>query len=716
MSAEIIEVDPLSQADSVLMLENILGAERVHAEIDSAHEIIELLGGLPLALDIVAGYLSEVDDLLIAEYKSALLDERQRLESLADWEDTSKDVVASFELSYNKLPPNLQKVFAGLSIFHGRDFSPEAASNIFSMPLPIAKSTLGRMKSLSLLTTTTSDEQDSNFDSIQGGVEPVRYYLHPLLKLFASSKLSEEQGQLHQRMLDYYVQLIEESKQSNYTMLAREWENISGVLQWAVRNAKWEQFLEGALGLTEPTVGIMGYLDAQGHWSDAAEMLELALQQINEDTSAVSHVKFLLRAGVYDLRQGDFERSKERFSDVQKIIKKALDGVEPEEEEALEIARNSTYMYESMSRIAGRSDREEALDWLTRGIDTLKAVSEAHLAPELGYLHIQMSSILGRLGRIDHADEAAKRGLEMLPATPSPAKVGGLINLAQIASRRGNTIQCIDYIEEGIKLATTIGEFRRLALLWMNLGAEQDQLGQYKDARDSYDTALHLYQKMGHEDEGFVHSNLGLTYTLLGQAEHAFSHLTNAIEFAERLNIKELTCYAKTNLARLLIYEDSLPAAIDNLAHAKEICDTLQLTYQFIEIRRLQAEAALRSNALEDSSHMIAESIERATDMDQSLAAGICWRVKGDILKASAAVDDAQAAYKTSLALIDDLDPYEQARTKVAMARLYIEEPTSTTTRAKKLLNEALDTFEYLGTQREILAVDKLLNELDFRK
>jgi len=159
LDADIIPLRVFKQKESLSLLRTIVGRERIRNEQDAAKKLVKMVGGLPLALNIVAGFLSDAIDLSIDEYLELLSDEQTRLANLSDWEDANRDVAASFELSYQALPIPIQRLFAHLAIFDGPDFSPHDVAVIVQMPPAQVKIGLGRLHLMSLIDTGLGERE-----------------------------------------------------------------------------------------------------------------------------------------------------------------------------------------------------------------------------------------------------------------------------------------------------------------------------------------------------------------------------------------------------------------------------------------------------------------------------------------------------------------------------------------------------------------------------
>ncbi len=106
-------VPQLPVEDAVRLLARLGGGERVATEPGEAARLVELCGGLPLAVCIAAARLGVRPDWPLAEFVDRLAAERSRLDELALGD---LDVRASIGLSYRALPPGARELFRRLGL------------------------------------------------------------------------------------------------------------------------------------------------------------------------------------------------------------------------------------------------------------------------------------------------------------------------------------------------------------------------------------------------------------------------------------------------------------------------------------------------------------------------------------------------------------------------------------------------------------------------
>jgi tetratricopeptide (TPR) repeat protein len=185
-----IRLGELNPTEARELLSHIAG------EIDApvADSICELCGYLPLAIRAAGSLLAVTADLDPADFTNQLRDERTRLESLGT-EGVDISVRASFNLSYARLSPESATTFRQLAVFPASFDS--AAEEFVCKDADHKHLTDLVRRSLAL------------YDK-----ESRRYRLHELIRVFAKSLLSEDEGAASEiEFAHYYLKVLKQSQQ-----------------------------------------------------------------------------------------------------------------------------------------------------------------------------------------------------------------------------------------------------------------------------------------------------------------------------------------------------------------------------------------------------------------------------------------------------------------------------------------------------------------------
>lgn len=170
------ELPLLEPAASVDLLAAVTGRAMVEEEPGAAARVVELCGGMPLALRIAGERLSVEPGWTMGRLAAELEDERRRLETLHVGES---QVRAAFDLSYRLLAPDAARLFRRLSTLPGVDAGVDVAAAIADLPVYEAEPLLEHLVDVSLLATASV---------------PGRYGCHDLLRLYAAQRLEVDEG------------------------------------------------------------------------------------------------------------------------------------------------------------------------------------------------------------------------------------------------------------------------------------------------------------------------------------------------------------------------------------------------------------------------------------------------------------------------------------------------------------------------------------------
>ncbi|MFC7546033.1 BTAD domain-containing putative transcriptional regulator [Plantactinospora sp. GCM10030261] len=176
--AEHIEVPLLTRADSMALLERIVGVERVVAEPEAATELAGMCAGLPLALRIVGARIAARRHRRIARLADRMRDERGRLDEMAA---DGLAVRVSVGIGYQALEPAVRKAFRLLGFLGATDFSGWLAAALTGHSLDTIEELLEQLCDARLVTAMVDPTS-----------QVLRYQMHDLVRLFAHERAVAE--------------------------------------------------------------------------------------------------------------------------------------------------------------------------------------------------------------------------------------------------------------------------------------------------------------------------------------------------------------------------------------------------------------------------------------------------------------------------------------------------------------------------------------------
>ncbi|WP_369387687.1 NB-ARC domain-containing protein [Streptomyces sp. CG1] len=194
--AELVALKPLDAEGGLKLLADRLGEPTVTADRAAAERLVELCGGLPVALRIVATRLLSDEFLTPADLVDELEDETERLDGMS-LPGGGYSVSAVLGPSYRLLPPGPARMFRLLGWLPAGLFDAGAAAAATGVDLRTARRLLRELAAASLLET----ERDG------------RYRMHDLVRLYARERAAEEEraGEetaLIERVTTHYLVLV----------------------------------------------------------------------------------------------------------------------------------------------------------------------------------------------------------------------------------------------------------------------------------------------------------------------------------------------------------------------------------------------------------------------------------------------------------------------------------------------------------------------------
>ena len=481
---------------------------------DSAAEIARLCGYLPLALRAAGNLLAVTPDLDPAGYVRELSDERQRLERIGA-EGVLIGVEASFGLSYQRLPGDVAAVFRNLVVFQG-SFAASAEEVVCEDPEHRCLSELVR-RSL-----------------VQWGDATKRYRLHDLVRLFAESRLAEEERQAAQR---------------------RHAEHYKAVLA-----AADNLYLEGGYGVLRglelydrEQVSIRG-----GH--------EWAAERAQEDRTAAQLCSSYARVAAHVLNLRLPPRDRITWL-----------------EAALGAARRLGDRHAEGRHLANLG---LAYDELGETRDAIEFHEQAlAIDREIGDRRGQGAD-LGNLGIAYAALGAARKAIEFHEQALAldrdigdrQAEGKDLGNLGIAYANLGQIREAIEFHEQALAIDYEMGDRRGQAQQLGNLGNAYANLGETRKAIECYEQALAIHREIrDRQAEGKDLGNLGIAYVKLGKARKAIELHEQALTISREIGDRRGECADLGNLGNACFVLGETRKAIEfyeqALAISREIGD-----------------------------------------------------------------------------------------------------------------------------------------------
>ncbi|MCG8917258.1 NB-ARC domain-containing protein [Actinokineospora sp. PR83] len=199
-----VEVGVLTVEQSVRLLCNVVGEDRVTAEPDAAHRLVNATGRLPLSVRAAAARLAARPHLGVEHLAQRLSDPYRRLDELSHG---TLDMRSYLEPSADALSEQARRVWISLGLLQVPDFGAWVVAAATNTPIPIVESVLEHLVDRGLLHAAGEDHM---------GV--MRYRMHRLGGLYARERAlreltAAERAELLDRSADCWLGLAQRAEQ-----------------------------------------------------------------------------------------------------------------------------------------------------------------------------------------------------------------------------------------------------------------------------------------------------------------------------------------------------------------------------------------------------------------------------------------------------------------------------------------------------------------------
>jgi len=483
----------LSPEEARGLLASRLGADRVAAEPEAVDELIELCGGHPLALSIIARTAEPHPNVALAEAAAELRD--LGLEALDHDTDPAASLPTVLSWSLRHLTDTQRTVFALLGIAPGPDTTPPATAALTGLPDRSTCRSLIALENASLL------------ERRPGG----RYAMHDLVRRYATTTAHTtlpghvreaalarvEDFHLHtahaaDRLLDPHRTLLSLG-QPAHGVHPHPLPDTAAALAWLAAE-------HATLLATQRTAATFGhhhtvwhlawnlntFHQRRGHRHDAITTWQAALDAADHlpdpATSSRTH-RFL---GIACTRLGRHEQATTH-------LEQALD-LAVRHHDRTEQAHTHRILASDWGR---RGDDRQALEHAHHVLDLYRALDqpvwEAESLNAVGWY-------AARLGQFDTAREHCQAALTLHRHHHSPdGEAAALDSLGYIAHRTGDHHHALDHYRQALTLRRGLGDAYQVANTLHNVGHPHAALGQHEQARTVWREARELYRDQGRD-------------------------------------------------------------------------------------------------------------------------------------------------------------------------------------------------------------------------
>ena len=564
-SFEQLRLPVLSESAALALLESLIGASRLQAELEVGKGLCAWLGYLPLGLELVGRFLQEFPNWKLAKMQQKLLDKGLQLPALQNRSagmTAQRGVEAAFEVSWDELNQPARDLGCFLSLF-ALD------------PIP------WRLVIERCLSAEDEDElevirqkQLLNLHLLQA-VEGEVYQFHPLVRKFFQAKLAlREDGDELKR--SFCRGMVEEAKTIPENPTKEQIEAVALSIPHIAESAtELEQWLEDE-DLIPSFAGLGLFYEGQGLYEEAEpwfkQCLAVTRRRLGEEHPDVATSLNNL-AALYNF-QGRYKEAEPLHLKALDLRKRLLGDNDPHVATSL---NNLAALYRSQ----GRYKEAEAL--FLQALDLRKRLlgdNDPHVATSLNNL----AGLYKSQGRYTEAEPLYLEALDLrkrLLGDNDPLVAQSLNNLASLYESQGRYTEAEPLYLEALDLYKRLfrDNHTHVATSLNNLAQLYKYQGRYTEAEPLYLEALDLYKRLFRDNHPLVATslnNLAELYYFQGRYTEAEPLLLEALDLRKRLlrdNHPDLAT-SLNNLAQLYKYQgrykEAEPLFLQALAIAEQ--------------------------------------------------------------------------------------------------------------------------------------------------
>jgi tetratricopeptide (TPR) repeat protein/transcriptional regulator with XRE-family HTH domain len=546
--SRLLPLDPLTRAEAVQLLAQIVGERRVADETGAADELAAACGQLPLAVRIAGARLAARTSWQLSALARKITDTRCRLDEL---QAGDLSVRASLSQSYHTLDETAQRAFRLLGLLDSAEFAEWQVAAL--LDVPDAAETVNRLADSSLLTAT----------GIDAAGQP-RYRPHDLLRDYATERLADElqaqQDAAVSRLTDGWLQLaalanaglprepyfpapspaplpaiVAGSVAKNVTADRMAWFTAERLSLLAVIERCCATGRHQAAAQLASSMASFQHL--QGRFDDAERTWRMIAAAAQEARDPAATARARLRLAVAACGQG-------RHVEASPIVEQcaiAFEELNAKRALAAALHWRSVCQWNLGSYADARQSAERAI----------------HLAQDTGdrpteILAMRLLALAQAVlpGHHKEAVTSAEQALALARELGEPTFKQECLHTAGVVYNLAGRHQDALYLsEEGLAAAGDLGF--QTAADWLAISGDAYQsLGRYQEAAETLRIALPVFRDhFMHRYHGLCLLKMGYAYQAMGDHQTAISHLNESLAIFTQLQLNHYTQRAREALS-----------------------------------------------------------------------------------------------------------------------------------------------------------------------
>ncbi len=530
-------IQELGEEESIRLLRQ-LAPQAVDREAQKVHDLVQAVGGLPLALTLMGNYLRKQASSGPARRISAALERLSDAGTRLQIEEPH--VPAESHPSLNvETPLSLQSVIAVTDQMLGE----RARAALYAMAVFPPKPNTFSEEAALVVAACTIDELDALSDSglleINGGE---RYQLHQIIADYARINLKDKElAEAQGRLVEYVVDYVEEHRK-DYERLELESGTIITALEVAYISDQQIELVRIVLAFTR-------FLLARGQYSSTNQYLQRAYTAAKALNDSNGLIGTLLYLGEVTQKQGDYAQAKTYFLNGLELARQASDD------------ENISALLRHLGWVASKSGEYVLAEaYLQEGLILARKIKNNERISEI--LHI-LGAVTASQGEYALAEAYFQEGLTLARHMKNVEQVINLlISLGAKATEQENYAQAKAYFQEGLPLARQIGHREQIIVLLNNLGDVIVEMGNYAQAEAYFQEGLALARPIEYRERiSLLLLNLGIIARKQNNFVMSEERLVESLTLSKQINHPLLTSLALYEYGNLYLYQQKIDIA-----------------------------------------------------------------------------------------------------------------------------------------------------------
>ncbi|MFQ5398352.1 MAG: tetratricopeptide repeat protein [Anaerolineae bacterium] len=490
-------------------------------EIQTLIEICRLVEGMPLALELAAGWLDMLSTQAIA---GELQQNLSLLETAAsDIPARHRHIFAAFGATWQRLTPMEQTAFAGLSVFRG-GFTRRAAWHVGAPE----QSKAGFWRLLASLVGKSL---------VRYHPEQDRYDIHELVRQFGADKLAQEAAlelAAQERHSAFYCHFLAERQESLHNegqqrvlaAIGRESDNVRAAWEWAATQVQVSSLAQAMDVLGE-------FYEWNGRFQDGETAFVTAVSHLRGEAT-----KLLARALIW---QSIFARYR-GLPEAPALLDDSLAQLERLAEKE-DVRREQAFAWRIKGIVLHASDPEAAEPYLQKSLAIATDFGDQW---GMGQTLTALGELFFTKGQFDKAEQLLRQSLQIQERLGDYRTAATTLELlTATATYQGKFAAAESFAHQSNNHYQRIGGRLGIANGLGRLGVTLIWLGKHVEAYQHLNDSLTIYQDLGNQERiASLHIDLAISLMHQGQYEESHRKGEEGLEMGRALGSFSVQAYA----------------------------------------------------------------------------------------------------------------------------------------------------------------------------